>query len=51
MTDLFDGGRLAEELRALVSDAEALLHTSTGTANAPERERAQADAARSCARG
>lgn len=42
MTDAFDGGRLAEELRALVSDAEALLRTSTGTASAPERERAEA---------
>ena len=38
----FDGGRLAEELRALVSDAEALLRTSTGTASGPEREHAEA---------
>jgi ElaB/YqjD/DUF883 family membrane-anchored ribosome-binding protein len=42
MKDEFDGERLAEELRALVSDAEALLRTSTGTASAPERERAEA---------
>ena len=42
MTDAFDGGRLAEELRALVSDAEALLRSSTGTANVAERERAEA---------
>ena len=42
MTDLFNGGRLAEELRALVSDAEALLRTSTGTASAAEQEHAAA---------
>jgi len=42
MSDAFDGGKLAEELRALLSDAEALLHTSTGTAGAAERERAEA---------
>jgi ElaB/YqjD/DUF883 family membrane-anchored ribosome-binding protein len=42
MTDVFDGPRLAEELRALVSDAEALLRTSTGTANAAEKEHAEA---------
>jgi ElaB/YqjD/DUF883 family membrane-anchored ribosome-binding protein len=41
MTDVFDGGRLAEELRALVSDAEALLRASTGTGNASARERAE----------
>jgi len=42
MSDAFDGGKLAEELRALLSDAEALLHTSTGTAGPAERERAEA---------
>lgn len=42
MTDLFNGGRLAEELRALVSDAEALLRTSTGTASAAAQEHAEA---------
>ena len=41
MTDVFNGGRLAEELRALVSDAEALLRTSTGTASAAERKHAE----------
>jgi ElaB/YqjD/DUF883 family membrane-anchored ribosome-binding protein len=41
MTDVFNGGRLAEELRALVSDAEALLRTSTGTASAAERQHAE----------
>jgi ElaB/YqjD/DUF883 family membrane-anchored ribosome-binding protein len=42
MTELFNGGRLAEELRALVSDAEALLRNSTGTASPAEQERAEA---------
>lgn len=42
MADAFNGGKLAEELRALVSDAEALLRTSTGTASAAEQERAEA---------
>ena len=42
MTDVFDGARLAEELRALVSDAEALLRTSSGSTNAPGRERLEA---------
>jgi len=43
MTDLFSGGsRLADELRALVSDAEALLRTSSGTASEAEREQAEA---------
>ena len=41
MTDVFNGGRLAEELRALVSDAEALLRTSTGTASAAEKQHAE----------
>jgi ElaB/YqjD/DUF883 family membrane-anchored ribosome-binding protein len=42
MTDAFNGGKLAEELRALVSDAEALLRNSTGTASAAEQEHAEA---------
>jgi len=42
MAEGFDGGRLAEELRMLMSEAEALLRTSTGTANAAEEERAAA---------
>jgi ElaB/YqjD/DUF883 family membrane-anchored ribosome-binding protein len=42
MTDVFNGGRLTEQLRALVSDAEALLRTSTGTASAAEQEHAEA---------
>ena len=42
MTEVFNGGKLAEELRALVSDAEALLRTSTGTANAAEQAHAEA---------
>lgn len=39
MTDVYDGGRLTEELRALVSDAEALLRASTGTEGPEMRER------------
>lgn len=42
MAEGFDGGRLAEELRMLVSEAEALLRTSTGTASPAEEERAAA---------
>ncbi len=34
MTDVFNGGKLAEELRALVNDAEALLRSSAETAGA-----------------
>ena len=45
MTDLFNGGRLADELRALVSDAEALLRTSTGTASPAEQAHAEATVA------
>ena len=41
MTEVFDGGKLAEELRALVKDAEALLRTSTGTASAAEQKHAE----------
>ncbi|HXZ60164.1 MAG TPA: hypothetical protein VEG26_08250 [Steroidobacteraceae bacterium] len=42
MSDVFNGGKLAEELRTLVSDAEALLRTSTGTADAAEQQQAEA---------
>ena len=43
MTDIFNGGsRLTEELRALVSDAEALLRTSSGTASEADRQQAEA---------
>lgn len=42
MTDVFNGGKLAEELRALVSEAEALLRTSSETAGAAGREHAEA---------
>ena len=41
MKDAFNGGRLAEELRALVSDAEALLRSSTGTASAAQQQQAE----------
>jgi ElaB/YqjD/DUF883 family membrane-anchored ribosome-binding protein len=42
MADVFNGGKLAEELRALVSEAEALMRTSTETASAAGREHAEA---------
>ncbi|MGO9804272.1 MAG: YqjD family protein [Steroidobacteraceae bacterium] len=42
MAEGFDGGRLAEELRMLVSEAEALLRTSIGSASPAEEERAAA---------
>jgi ElaB/YqjD/DUF883 family membrane-anchored ribosome-binding protein len=42
MTELFDGGKLTEELRALVSDAEALLRASTGTDAAGVKEHSEA---------
>ncbi|HYB63918.1 MAG TPA: hypothetical protein VEC59_01525 [Steroidobacteraceae bacterium] len=42
MTDVFNGGKLAEELRALVSEAEALLRNSTETVSAAGREQAEA---------
>ena len=42
MTEMFDAGKLAEELRSLVSDAEALLRAS-GSANGAEmQQRAEA---------
>lgn len=42
MAEAFNGGKLAEELRALVSDAEALLRNSTETVSAAGREQAEA---------
>jgi len=42
MTDAFNGGKLAEELRALVSEAEALLRTGTEAVSAAGREQAEA---------
>ena len=42
MTEVFDGGKLTEELRALVNDAEALLRASTGTAAAEVQEHTEA---------
>lgn len=42
MTEGFDGGRLAEELRMLMSEAEALLRSASGTASVAEEERAEA---------
>ena len=42
MAEGFDGGRLADELRTLMSEAEALLRTSAGSASPAEQERAAA---------
>jgi ElaB/YqjD/DUF883 family membrane-anchored ribosome-binding protein len=42
MTEIQNGGTLTEELRTLVSDAEALLRAGTGTDGAQARERLQA---------
>lgn len=42
MSDVFNGEKLAEELRALVSEAEALLRNSTETVTAAGREQAEA---------
>jgi ElaB/YqjD/DUF883 family membrane-anchored ribosome-binding protein len=42
MNDRYDGGRLAEDLRALVSDAETLLRDSANMAGAELQDRAQA---------
>jgi ElaB protein len=42
MADMFNGGKLAEELRALVSEAEALLRSSTETVSAAGREQTEA---------
>ena len=41
MTEGFDAGQLALELRALLSDAESLLRASTGTDSAQLHERAE----------
>ena len=45
MTEGFDGGRLAEELRVLMSEAEALLRSASGTASAAQQEQAEATVA------
>ena len=42
MSDRNGGGQIAEELRALVSDAETLLRSTTTTGGAEMQERAQA---------
>ena len=41
MTQEFDAGKIAEELRALVSEAEALLRTGLGAGAAGLQDRAQ----------
>lgn len=42
MTEVQNGGTLTDELRTLVSDAEALLRAGTGADNTEARERIQA---------
>jgi ElaB/YqjD/DUF883 family membrane-anchored ribosome-binding protein len=42
MNETYDGGRLAEDLRALMSDAEALLRATAKAGNGELQERAQA---------
>jgi ElaB/YqjD/DUF883 family membrane-anchored ribosome-binding protein len=42
MTEALNGGKLAEELRALVSDAEALLRASAASAGGAAQEHAAA---------
>jgi ElaB/YqjD/DUF883 family membrane-anchored ribosome-binding protein len=42
MSESYDGGRLAEDLRTLVDDAEALLRATTNVGSAELQERAQA---------
>jgi ElaB/YqjD/DUF883 family membrane-anchored ribosome-binding protein len=42
MTETFDGGRIAEDLRTLVSDAEALLRATGNAGTAELQDRAQA---------
>jgi ElaB/YqjD/DUF883 family membrane-anchored ribosome-binding protein len=42
MSETFDGGRLAQDLRTLVDDAEALLRATTNAGSAELQERAQA---------
>jgi len=41
MTEVYDGGQLAEDLRTLVDDAEALLRATTNAGTAEVQERAQ----------
>jgi ElaB/YqjD/DUF883 family membrane-anchored ribosome-binding protein len=40
MTEAYDGGRLAEDLRTLVDDAEALLRATTNAGSAEVQDRA-----------
>ncbi|HTC15563.1 MAG TPA: hypothetical protein VK695_07170 [Steroidobacteraceae bacterium] len=42
MSEAYDGGRLADDLRALVSDAETLLRTTANAGSEELQERAQA---------
>jgi ElaB/YqjD/DUF883 family membrane-anchored ribosome-binding protein len=42
MTDRNGGGQIAEDLRAIVTDAEALLRSTAGGGGAEAQERAQA---------
>ena len=41
MTETYDGGRLAEDLRTLVDDAEALLRATSNAGSAEVQEHAQ----------
>ena len=41
MTETYDGGRLAEDLRTLVDDAEALLRATSNAGGAEVQEHAQ----------
>jgi ElaB/YqjD/DUF883 family membrane-anchored ribosome-binding protein len=42
MTETYDGGKLAEDLRMLVDDAEALLRATSNAGSAELQEHAQA---------
>jgi ElaB/YqjD/DUF883 family membrane-anchored ribosome-binding protein len=42
MADRNGGGQIAEDLRSIVTDAEALLRSTSGTGGAEVQERAQA---------
>jgi ElaB/YqjD/DUF883 family membrane-anchored ribosome-binding protein len=42
MTETYDGGRLAEDLRALVNDAQTLLQATAKAGNGEMQQRAQA---------
>ena len=42
MTETYDGGRLAQDLRTLVDDAESLLRAATNAGSAEVKARAQA---------